>query len=216
MKKQRQSVILGKGLIFGYVRMSKDSSDAENQKFVIVRTLGREPDEWVIETVSGTKHQDDRELGGLIARIGQGDKLYVADISRIGRTFFDSMEAGARIMRQKVEVTFCDPLFTLKDDPGSELYFTAMVLGARMQRDYISASTRRALARKKANGEAIGRPKGTTTVNQKLLAALPEIEKLLSARVSQRAIAQIYNVAPDTFRAFLRKKELTGFSAGEK
>jgi DNA invertase Pin-like site-specific DNA recombinase len=193
---------------YAYIRMSKDTSDAENQHFQIERTAHEKIDVWVTETVSGTKAQDDRELGKLIEKLKQGDKLYIADISRIGRTFFDSMESGARIMKRKVEMTFCDPLFTLKDNPGSEFYFAAMVLGARMQRDYISASTRRALARKKAEGVKLGRPKGTTSTNPKLLAHAADIATMRRNGVSAAAIARTHGVARDTVRKFLTEKGL--------
>lgn len=194
---------------YAYIRMSKDTSDAENQRFQILKTLeGKEPDEWVIETVSGTKAQDDRQLGSLIDRMKQGDKILIADISRIGRTFFDSMESGARIMKRKVEMTFCDPLFTLRDDPGSEFYFASMVLGARMQRDYIAASTRRALARKKSEGVKLGRPVGKTSTNPKLEAHAADIATMRRNGVSAAAIARTHKVARDTVRKFLKEKGL--------
>jgi DNA invertase Pin-like site-specific DNA recombinase len=192
---------------YAYIRMSKDTSDAENQRFQIRKTLnGIEPDEWVIETVSGKKAQDDRQLGALIARLEKGDKIYLADVSRIGRTFFDTMESAARILKRKAGVIFCDPYHELKDDPGSEFYYAAMALGARLQRDFISASTRRALARKKAEGAQLGRPKGRTSINATLAAAEADIRALRKIGASAALIARRFKVARDTVRKFLKEK----------
>lgn len=193
--------------IFGYIRMSKDTSDAENQRFDILRHLDgkKQVDHWVIETVTGTRSQDDRQLGALIDRLQPGDEVYIADVARIGRTVLDSMESASRIMKRKANLIFIEPFLELKDDPASELHFFALSLGARIQRDYISANTKRALARKKADGVKLGRPKGSTSTNRKLAAHEADIRTMLENRVSQAAIARTFGVSRDTVRKFVRE-----------
>ena len=194
---------------YAYIRMSKDTSDAENQRFQIRQYLdGAEPDEWVIETITGTTSQDDRELGALIGRLQPGDELYVADVSRLGRTTLDVMESGSRIMKKKTRLVFIEPYLDLQDDIASELRFFALGLGARIQRDFISASTRRALARKRAEGVTLGRPKGSTSTNPTLEANLADIRRMREAKVSVSAIARAYGVARGTATKFLQEKGL--------
>lgn len=192
--------------IYAYIRISKDTSDAENQRFQIERHLkekGKKVDEWIIETVSGTKAQDDRELGGLIGRLNPNDELYVADVSRLGRKVLDSMESASRIMKKKTKLIFVEPYLELRDDPASELHFFALSLGARIQRDFISANTKRALARKKASGVKLGRPKGATSINPKLNDHIGDITKMVENGVSKAAIARTFNVSRDTVRKFI-------------
>jgi hypothetical protein len=90
--------------IYGYIRISKDTSDAENQLFELNRA-NIHLDEVVRETVSGNTDASDRELGRLIERLQPGDTIAVADVSRLGRRSLDVMETGARIVKKKARAS---------------------------------------------------------------------------------------------------------------
>ena len=70
--------------IYAYIRISKDTSDAENQRHEILSYHNNKvsPD-WVEELVTGNSNADDRKLGELIERLQAGDTLVVADVRRL-------------------------------------------------------------------------------------------------------------------------------------
>ena len=189
--------------IFAYIRISKDTSDAENQRHEIAQKFPR-IDQVVEETVSGNTDASDRQLGALIDRLAPGDTIAVADVSRLGRRSLDVMETCARVMKKKARLVAVKSDLELKDDIGSEVMFFALSLGARIEREMISARTKAALARRKAEGVKLGRPKGSTSINAKLRPHTDDIRQMLGNKVSKAAIARTFGVSRDTLRKFVR------------
>ena len=188
--------------IYAYIRISKDTSDTENQRHEIAAKF---PDitEWITETVSGNTDASDRRLGDLIEKLQPGDTLAAADVSRLGRRSLDVMETCARVMKKKARLVAVKSNLELKDDIGSEVMFFALSLGARIEREMISARTKAALARKKSEGVKLGRPAGVKSTNTILAAHETDIRKMLDNGVSKAAIARTFNVARDTVRKFV-------------
>ena len=59
-------------MIYGYIRVSSDKQTVENQKFEIEQFATRENmniDDWISETISGTKNYDKRKLGRLLRKV---------------------------------------------------------------------------------------------------------------------------------------------------
>lgn len=59
-------------MIYGYIRVSSDKQTVENQRFEINNFCERENlkiDDWIEETISGTKSYSKRELGKLLKQI---------------------------------------------------------------------------------------------------------------------------------------------------
>jgi DNA invertase Pin-like site-specific DNA recombinase len=195
--------------IYAYIRISKDSSDAENQRHEILSHYNNmvSPD-WVEELVTGNSNADDRKLGELIERLQMGDTLIVADVSRLGRRSLDVMETGARIVKKKARLIACKSNLELKDDIGSEVMFFALSLAARIEREMISERTKVALNRKRSEGMVLGRPKGSTSLNKTLLENEADVRRLVAAGVSVSAIGRAYKLNRRTVTVFLRAKRL--------
>ena len=65
-------------MIYGYIRVSTDKQTLENQKFEIQNFCRQEClqiDDWIEETISGTKAYDKRELGRLLHHIKKNDLI---------------------------------------------------------------------------------------------------------------------------------------------
>ncbi|MEK7255278.1 MAG: recombinase family protein, partial [Bacteroidota bacterium] len=154
---------------YAYIRRSNGTIDTENQRFDILQNSEAAELEkagkltWIEETVTGNSDHEDRQLGDIIAALSPGDALFVADVSRLGRRSLDTMEQGAKVMKRKARLICCRNNLELKDEIGSEVHYFALSLGARIERENIAARTRTALARKKAEGVILGRPKGSTS-----------------------------------------------------
>ena len=195
--------------IYAYIRISKDTSDAENQRHEILSHYNNKVSpEWVEEVVTGNSNADDRELGELIERLQAGDTLVVADVSRLGRRSLDVMETGARVVKKKARLIACKSNLELKDDIGSEVMFFALSLAARIEREMISERTKAALNRKRSEGMVLGRPKGSTSLNKTLLENEADVRRLVAAGVSVSAIGRAYKLNRRTVTVFLKVKGL--------
>jgi putative DNA-invertase from lambdoid prophage Rac len=191
---------------YAYIRISKDTSDAENQRHEIRQKF--QVDEFIEETISGNTDASDRQLGNLITLLEPGDTLAVADVSRLGRRSLDVMETGAKIVKRKARLVAVKSNLELKDDIGSEVMFFALSIAARIEREMISERTKAALSRKKSEGKKLGRPAGVKSTNATLESHLADIRRMREAKVSAAAIARTHGVARDTVRKFLKEKGL--------
>ena len=99
-------------MIYGYIRVSSDKQTVENQRFEINSFCEREAlriDGWIEETISGIKSIDTRELGRLLEKVGKGDLIICAELSRFGRSLFMIMEVLNLCMTKECRV------WTIKD-----------------------------------------------------------------------------------------------------
>ena len=100
-------------MIYAYIRVSTDKQTLENQKFEIENFCQRESitiNQWITETISGTKDFEKRKLGKLLKRVKQGDILISSEISRFGRNLLQIMTILNICMKKGVRV------WTIKDN----------------------------------------------------------------------------------------------------
>ena len=82
-------------MIYGYIRVSSDKQTVENQRFEITRFCeeqGLKVNDWIEETISGTKNYTKRQLGRLLKKVGKDDIIICSELSRLGRSLFMIME----------------------------------------------------------------------------------------------------------------------------
>lgn len=196
-------------MTYGYIRVSTDRQTVENQRFEIMRFCEREHltiDGWIEETVSGTRAFGDRRLGSLLAAIGKDDLIICAELSRLGRSLFMIMDILNKCMAREARVWTVKDNYRLGDDIQSKVLAFAFGLAAEIERDLISRRTREALARRKADGVALGRPPGRRNAPDKYKLSGKEsmIRSLVAAGVPKRDIAAVCGVDRGTLARFLR------------
>lgn len=196
-------------MIYGYIRVSSDKQTVENQRFEIGNFCEREQlniDGWIEETISGTKAYSKRELGRLLKKVQKDDLIICAELSRLGRNLFMIMEILNICMTKECRVWTIKDNYRLGEDIQSKVLAFAFGLSAEIERNLISQRTKEALARKKAEGIVLGRPKGRKSDpdKYKLSGKKILITELLSAGVSQRKIAKICKVDRNTLSRFLK------------
>lgn len=196
-------------MIYGYIRVSSDKQTVENQRFEIGNFCEKEQlniDGWIEETISGTKAYNKRELGRLLKKVQKDDLIICAELSRLGRNLFMIMEILNICMTKECRVWTIKDNYRLGEDIQSKVLAFAFGLSAEIERNLISQRTKEALARKKAEGIVLGRPKGRKSDpdKYKLSGKKILITELMDAGVSQRKIAKICKVDRNTLARFLK------------
>jgi DNA invertase Pin-like site-specific DNA recombinase len=195
-------------LNYGYIRVSSDKQTVENQRFEIKNFSTKnniQVDGWIEETISGTKAYSKRELGRLLERVEKDDLIICAELSRLGRNLFMIMEILNICMGKECKVWTIKDNYRLGEDIQSKVLAFAFGLSAEIERNLISQRTKEALARKRAEGVILGRPKGRRSKSVKLSGHEEEIRGLLERRTSKCEIARIFGVNRMTVDAFIRK-----------
>ena len=158
-------------MIYGYIRVSSDKQTVENQRFEIKQFALKNDlqiDGWIEETISGTKNYDKRKLGKLLNNVKKDDVIICSELSRLGRNLFMIMEILNVCMTKECRVWTIKDNYRLGDDIQSKVLAFAFGLSAEIERNLISQRTKEALARKKAEGVVLGRPKGRKSSHVKL------------------------------------------------
>ena len=204
---------------YGYIRVSSDKQTVENQRFEIMRFCELHQlriDDWIEETISGTKNYNKRELGKLLEHVRKGDLIICAELSHLGRNLFMIMEILSLCMKKECKVWTIKDNYRLGDDIQSKVLAFAFGLSAEIERNLISQRTKEALARKRSEGVVLGRPKGRMNKpeNKKLYGKGDLIDKMLQKSISKREIARTCHVCRNTLEKFL-KQRTSGFPKNE-
>ena len=196
-------------MIYGYIRVSSDKQNVENQRYEINKfcaSLQIKVDGWIEETISGTQTYSRRKLGKLLERVHKGDLIICAELSRLGRNLFMIMEILNICMTKECRVWTIKDRYRLGDSVESKVLAFAFGLSAEIERDLISQRTKEALERRRNDGLSLGRPKGTINAPEKykLNEKRLQIKQLLAEGVSKSEIAHICGVARNTLYRYLR------------
>jgi DNA invertase Pin-like site-specific DNA recombinase len=184
-------------MTYGYIRVSTDKQTVENQRFEIERFCSKNKlkiEQWIEETISGTKSPEKRLLGPLLAEVKKDDLIVCSELSRLGRSLFMIMSILNHLMNIGAKVWTIKDNYRLGDNIQSKVLAFAFGLSAEIERDLISQRTKEALARIASEGKHIGRNKGSKNKKVKLSGKEPEIRKLLAEGISKTRIAKLLGV----------------------
>ena len=197
-------------MIYGYIRVSTDRQTVENQRFEIANFCKQQKidiEGWVEETISGTKSFDKRKLGVLLGKLKADDILICSELSRLGRDLLMIMSILNICMDKQVKVWTIKDNYRLGDDIQAKVLAFAFGISAEIERKLISQRTKEALARLKAEGIHVGRPKGAKSKEVKLTGKLEQIKYSLSKKVPKIKIAKKLGVHRSTLRRYLLEIE---------
>lgn len=203
-------------MVYGYIRVSSDKQTVENQRFEINNFCEKQNlaiNDWIEETISGTKNYSKRQLGLLLRKVSKDDIIICSELSRLGRNLFMIMEILNICMTKECRVWTIKDNYRLGEDIQSKVLAFAFGLSAEIERNLISQRTKEALARKKAEGIVLGRPKGRRSSPNKYKLSGKEIliEELLKNGTSLRKIAKICKVDRNTLSRFLKIKHMAAY-----
>lgn len=195
-------------MIYGYIRVSTDKQTVENQRFEINQFCEKNVivvDKWIEETISGSKKIQDRKLGKLLKRMKKDDILICSELSRLGRNLLMIMSILNECMNRDIQIWTIKDNYRLGSDINSKVLAFAFGLSAEIERNLISQRTKEALARKRAEGVILGRPKGSKSSKTKLTGQEKKIKEFLEKKVSYSAIGRILGVHRLTVSTFVKR-----------
>lgn len=204
---------------YAYIRVSSDKQDLDNQTYGVIeyaRQKGLEPLYFFEDTASGKKNWRERDLGKLFALAKAGDVLLVAEISRLARSTLQVLEILQEAAKLNIAVHVAKSNMVMDGSLNSRITATVLGLAAEIEREFISARTTEALAKRKAAGLPLGRPKGRVSESKKLDKRKDEIKDLLKKGVHKTSIARIVSCSPTTLYAWMEDNGLQRFIKNDK
>ena len=155
-----------------YLRVSTAQQDVGSQRLAILE-YARRPTTSASTisssaTASGQASEKRRRLDELMHVLQRGDRLVVSELSRLGRSLgqivaiLDALAtAGVAFVAMKENIRIEG-----KRDIQTKVMTTLFALFAEVERDLISERTREGLAKARASGRKLGRPKGSLGVSR--------------------------------------------------
>lgn len=204
---------------YAYIRVSTDAQDLNNQRHGVIEYAqknGLEPLSFFEDTASGKKNWRDRDLGKLLDQAVAGDVLLVSEISRLARSTLQVLEVLQHAAEREVTVHVAKNHLVMDGRLHSKITATILGLAAEIEHEFISARTTEALARRKAEGKPLGRPKGRTSDSKKLDKHADQIKSLLAKGVHKTSIARIVECAPDTLYKWMESHGLGAYIKSRK
>lgn len=184
---------------FGYMRVSTDEQTVLNQKLVIEK-WAEDNDYKILDffedsAISGKIPAIDRpafkEMLNLV-RSDRVDSVIVYELSRVGRTFWETLDAIKSIEKYSPLIS-CSPkeIFLQTTDPSiRKLMIGILTWVAEREREMLIQRTKDGMVRAKMAGKSIGRPKKTFDKDVLI--------KMLSQNIPRNKIAKNLGISKAT------------------
>jgi putative DNA-invertase from lambdoid prophage Rac len=178
---------------FAYCRVSTNEQTTANQMLEISAKFEVAPHRIFEESISGSKPADERPVfKTLLDKMEEGDRLVVVKLDRLGRNAYDVQKTVEELSRRGIEV-HCLALAGL--DMGTAIggmLFKIIAAFGEFERDLIIERTKAGLARAKAEGKVLGRPKALTDAEK------DEVRAAVKGGASFRSVAKSMSVSHAT------------------
>lgn len=156
----------------GYIRVSTDEQDLSRQKHLLLEYSQQHHfviDEFIEIEVSSRKDQRERRITELLSKLNREDHLIVAELSRLGRNMLETLNIITTLSDNNIKITFVRQPELSTNGAHGKLLLAIYSYFAEAERDYISLRTKQGLAAAKANGQLLGRPKGSRNKKDRIL-----------------------------------------------
>lgn len=192
-------------MVIAYLRVGTTKQHLEEQKNEIMcysSDRGIVIDKWVTEVVAGKSKGSERSLDVILERMQKDDKLIVADVSRLGRTFSEVMTVLGKCMGKGIHLHCIKDRYILDGDFEMEVMARVFNLATDIEHNLMSMRTKEALAGRKVKGVPVGRPKGSDAKQSFLNANREELIDMLERGETVRTICEHFKVSRNTYYQF--------------
>lgn len=195
-----------------YMRVSTSSQDVQSQEYELLRYAqqhGITIDEFFRLEMSSRKSMADRKIDELLEMLSDGDTLIVAELSRLGRSLSQIVFIVDALLDRGVTFIAVKQGMRLNgnQDMTAKIQVAMFGLMAEIERDLISERTKMGIAKARATGKIVGRPRKSRS--SVLDSKVDEIKSMLDKGISQASIARVVGVSAPALHYFIK----TRFSA---
>jgi len=199
---------------YGYIRVSTEKQDYDNQKFGILEYANKNnihDVEFIEETISSRKKLEEREIWNLVNdRLKENDIIITSELSRFGRSTLEVMHLFKLMTEKSIKAHVIKNNIKLGEDENkitNQVLIFAFGLAAEIERDLISSRTKEALALRKAQGMKLGRKPGQQ-VKSKLDDKRDQIIEMLKKGISISSLAKIFDCGRTTMDHYIKSRKL--------
>ncbi|MEP0825840.1 MAG: recombinase family protein [Nitrososphaera sp.] len=191
---------------FAYLRVSTEEQTVQNQKMALQKwahnnnyqILDFFEDSAVSGKIPATQRRGFQEMLELVT-MASVDAVLVYELSRVGRTFWDTLDA-IKAIEKYAPLVSCSPKesFLQTTDPSvRKLMIGILTWVAERERDMLVQRTKDGMVRARAAGKGIGRPQKRIDKNQLIT--------LLASNLSKEKIAKNLGISKATLYKELRR-----------
>lgn len=180
--------------VFAYCRVSTSDQTTDNQvQEIAAQGFTVTPQRTMTETISGSVAASERPgFGKLLNKLEDGDVLVVTKLDRLGRNAMDVRATVEALSGVGVRV-HCLALGGVDlTSPAGKMTMGVIAAVAEFERDLLIERTQSGLARARAEGKALGRPRSISE------AAMSDVRARLAAGETISAIAKVYSTSRQT------------------
>lgn len=181
----------------GYIRVSTDEQDLSKQKHLLLEYAQQHKfviDEFIEVEVSSRKDQRERRITELLSKLNGGDHLIVAELSRLGRNMLETLNIVTTLSDKGIKIIFVRQPELSTSGMHGKLLLAIYSYIAETEREFISLRTKQGLAAARANGQLLGRPKGSRSKKGLMLEPFKDqIRAYLQLKLPISAIQKLIN-----------------------
>ena len=182
--------------VIGYIRVSTDKQDAQKQRHLLLQYAQQHKlliDEFIEVEISSRRNTKERRIDELRAKLADGDTLIVAELSRLGRNMFETLNIINTLGESGVRILFVRQPELSTDGPQTKLLLAIYSYFAETEREFISLRTKQGLAAARAAGKTLGRPKGSRNKVRVLDPHREQIQRYLALGLDLASIRKLIN-----------------------
>ena len=203
-----------------YVYSHVDCLDAQKELDAVkayANAKGIDISETLIDSDNAKLHWTERKIGELLLKVAQpGDHILVYDASQLACSTSQILEVLSKASDFNVACHFVKYGMCLENsDTMVNTRHILDVIG-QIESDFISKRTTQALARRKAAGLPLGRPKGRGNKSLKLDKHKDDIQKYLGLGISKASIAKLVDCHPQTLYDWLDRNNISAESVKQQ
>lgn len=192
-----------------YMRVSTSNQDVQSQEYELLRYAqqhGITIDEFFRLEMSSRKSMADRKIDELLEMLSDGDTLIVAELSRLGRSLSQIVFIVDALLERGVTFIAVKQGMRLNGDRDMTAKIQVAMFGimAEIERDLISERTKMGIAKARATGKIVGRPRNSRS--SVLDSKVDEIKSMLDKGISQASIARVVGVSAPALHYFIKTR----------
>lgn len=191
-----------------YLRVSTEAQTTGIQKSMIIER-GYKIDRWYSDDgISGAVSWKKRKIYQAVRKLNDGDRLIVAELSRLGRSLKDILDIVEYCQKKNVGIVCVREGVELSDNnPMTKLLLSVMGSVAELERNLIAQRTKDAMAKLKQDGVILGRQKGVRLKieNLKLYGSEDKIKSYLADGLSWTKIGEKLGCAKSTAKDYYER-----------